>query len=55
MGIDLYYMPLSAPCRAIILTAKAIGVDLNLKPTSIPDGETRTPEFIKVCGDMFLD
>lgn len=48
MGIDFYYMPLSAPCRAIMMTAKAIGVELNLKLTSIPNGDNRTPEYIKM-------
>lgn len=48
MGVDFYYAAPSAPCRAVLITAKAIGVPLNLKPISIPDGETRTPEFLKM-------
>lgn len=46
MPIDLYYMPLSTPCRAVMLTAKAIGVDLNLKPIDVAAGEHMKPEFV---------
>lgn len=49
MTIDFYYLPGSAPCRAVQMTAKAIGVDLNLKLTNLMAGEHLTPEFLKVC------
>lgn len=48
MPIDLYYVPGSAPCRAVLLAAKAIGVDLNLKHLDLMKGEHLTPDFIKV-------
>jgi glutathione S-transferase len=48
MTIDLYYLPASAPCRAVQLTASAVGVDLNLKLTSLTEGAHLTPEFLKV-------
>lgn len=48
MPIDLYYLPASAPCRSVILTAKALGIDLNLKLTNLQAGEHLTPEFIKL-------
>lgn len=48
MGIDLYYLPGSAPCRAVLLTAKAVGVELNLKLTNLMAGEHLTPEFLAV-------
>jgi len=48
MGIDFYYMPLSAPCRAVMLAAKGVGVELNLKVTNIMTGENKTPEFLKM-------
>lgn len=50
MPIDLYYVPGSAPCRNVLLAAKAVGVDLNLKLTELKKGEHLTKEFIKVCG-----
>ncbi|XP_050310957.1 glutathione S-transferase D1-like [Anthonomus grandis grandis] len=48
MTIDFYYVPGSAPCRAVLLAAKALGVDLNLKLTNLQAGEHLTPEFIKI-------
>lgn len=48
MTIDFYYVPGSSPCRAVLLAAKAVGVDLNLKLTELMKGEHLTPEFVKV-------
>lgn len=48
MTIDFYYTPLSGPCRAVLLTAKKLGIDLNLKHISLKDGEHLKPEFVKI-------
>lgn len=48
MTIDLYYMPCSAPCRAIQMTAAAVGVELNLKFTDLLAGAHLTDEFFAV-------
>lgn len=48
MTIDLYYIPGSAPCRSVLLAARAVGVDLNLKLTNLMEGAHLTPEFLKV-------
>nr|CAD7406795.1 unnamed protein product [Timema cristinae] len=48
MTIDFYYIPGSAPCRIVLLTAKAVGVDLNLKLTNLFTGEHLKPEYIKL-------
>ncbi|KAF7272767.1 glutathione S-transferase D1-like [Rhynchophorus ferrugineus] len=48
MTIDFYYLPGSAPCRSVLLTAKALGLDLNLKLTNLQAGEHLTPEFLKI-------
>lgn len=48
MGIDLYYTPGSSPCRAVLMTAKAVGVDLNLKLTNLMAGEHLKPEYLKL-------
>lgn len=48
MGLDFYYLPGSAPCRAVLMTAKAVGVDLNLKLVNLMAGEHLTPEYLKV-------
>lgn len=48
MTIDFYYLPGSAPCRSVLMTAKAVGVELNLKRTNLQAGEHLTPEYVKV-------
>nr|AFK49803.1 glutathione s-transferase d1 [Cryptocercus punctulatus] len=48
MTIDFYYLPGSAPCRSVLLAAKAVGVDLNLKLTNLMAGEHLTPEYLKM-------
>lgn len=48
MPIDLYYIPASAPCRAVRLTAAAVGVELNLKLLDLMAGEHLKPEFLKI-------
>ncbi|KAH8247717.1 hypothetical protein KR038_008914, partial [Drosophila bunnanda] len=46
--MDFYYHPCSAPCRSVMMTAKALGVDLNLKLLKVMDGEQLKPEFVKL-------
>lgn len=48
MPVDLYYMSLSAPCRAVVLVAKVAGVELNLKTINLLEGEHMKPEFLKI-------
>lgn len=48
MGIDFYYLPGSAPCRAVQMTAKAVKVDLNNKLLDLMAGEHLKPEFVKI-------
>ncbi|KAL1464813.1 hypothetical protein WDU94_004426 [Cyamophila willieti] len=48
MTIDFYYVPGSAPCRAVQLAAAQLGVQLNLKHTDLMKGEHLTPEFLKI-------
>ena len=38
-------MPISSPCRAVLLTAEAIGFPLNLKEIDLFAGEHMKPEF----------
>lgn len=48
MTIDFYYLPGSPPCRAIQMTAKAVGVELNLIRVELQKGEHLTDEFIAI-------
>nr|CAA63952.1 GST-5 [Musca domestica] len=46
--MDLYYFPISAPCRSVLMTAKALGIELNKKPLRVFKGEQLAPEFLKI-------
>lgn len=46
--MDFYYLPASAPCRAVQMAAKAVGVELNLKFMNLRAGDHLKPEFIKL-------
>ncbi|CAF4899459.1 unnamed protein product [Pieris macdunnoughi] len=48
MPMDLYYVPGSAPCRAVLLTARALNLNLNLKLVDLHHGEHLKPEFLKI-------
>jgi len=48
MPLEFYYHPFSPPCRAVMLKAKAVGVELTLKKIDLLAGETRTPEFLAI-------
>lgn len=52
--LDFYYTPGSAPCRAVQMTAKAVGVELNLKLVNLMAGEHLTPEYLKVNTTFIL-
>ncbi|XP_055589444.1 uncharacterized protein LOC129741721 [Uranotaenia lowii] len=44
----LYTLHLSPPCRAVELTAKALGLELEQKVINLVTGEHLTPEFVKI-------
>lgn len=48
VALDFYIYPGSAPCSAVQMTAKALGVELNLKNVDLSAGEQFKPEFLKV-------
>ncbi|XP_076301000.1 glutathione S-transferase D1 [Lasioglossum baleicum] len=48
MTIDFYQMPTSSPCRAVALTAAAIGLQLNPKNVNLMAGEHLKPEYLKI-------
>jgi len=48
MTIDFYYTPGSSPCRSVLLTAKALGLELNLKPMDLHHNDHMKPEFLKI-------
>nr|XP_034828849.1 glutathione S-transferase D7-like isoform X1 [Maniola hyperantus] len=46
--IKLYYLPPSPPCRSVMMTARALGIDLELVLTNIMEGQHKTPEYLKM-------
>ncbi|XP_026759566.1 glutathione S-transferase 1-like isoform X2 [Galleria mellonella] len=46
--IKLYYLPPSPPCRAVMMTAKVLGLELDLVLTNIMEGQHMTPEYMKM-------
>lgn len=48
MVIDLYYHPMSSPCRAVMLTAEALGINFNYKMVDLAASEQLAPEYAEV-------
>lgn len=48
MPLLLYQFPVSAPCRAVIMTAKHIGIELSLKEINLFAKEQLKPEFLQI-------
>ncbi|CAD6995107.1 glutathione S-transferase 1 [Ceratitis capitata] len=46
--MDFYYLPGSAPCRAVLLTAHCIGLELNKIIVDLRAGEHLKPEYLKI-------
>lgn len=44
----LYYLPPSPPCRAVLLLGRMLGIDFDLKPVNVLDGEQLKAEFVEV-------
>jgi len=47
----LYIFPLSAPCRAVMMTAKAADIHLELKTIDLFKGEQKEEAFLKINPD----
>jgi glutathione S-transferase len=54
MPIDFYYILASPPCRSVMLVAKALNIELNLKVTELSKGDNKTPEFLKVQYEILV-
>ena len=52
--VEVYYMPLSAPCRAVLLLAKSIGLQVTPKLCNIMAGDNRTPHYLKVSAGFSM-
>lgn len=46
MVLDYHYNLMSAPCRGPMMTAKALGIELNLKNVNLMQKEQLKPEYV---------
>ena len=46
--MDFYYLIISAPCRAVMLTAKALNIELNKKVVNVLQGDQMKQEFLAI-------
>ena len=54
MVVEIFGMPLSAPCRILHMTCEALGVEYKETNVDLFKGENKTPEFLKVLYLYFL-
>lgn len=54
MTIVFYHCFASPPCAAVLLAAKSIGVELNIKVIDYDAGEHLKPDFLKVCISLLI-
>jgi len=47
MTIDFYAMSISPPCRAVLMTARHLGIDLNVKNVDLSIGQQMDKDFLK--------
>lgn len=56
MTVDVYLAPASGPCRAVLMTAQYLGVDVRQKVVNLMAGDQLKPDFLKVSGiTLFSD
>lgn len=48
MSLILYYSPISPPARAVLLTIRSLGLNVEIKNVNLLKGEHRSAEFLKV-------
>jgi len=46
--IDLYYVPASPPCRSVLMLARELNLELNLKKLNLQAGDHLKPEFVAI-------
>ncbi len=46
--IVIYGMPLSAPCRILVMTCEVLGLEYEFKTCNLMTGENKTPEYLKL-------
>ena len=49
MAIDLYFLRLSPPSRAVLMLTKHLDIKVNIKNMDLRNGEHLTSDYAKVC------
>nr|AVC68807.1 glutathione S-transferase 10 [Subpsaltria yangi] len=49
MTIDFYYTPSSPPCRAVMMAARALDLELNFKIVDLTKKEHLRPSYLRIC------
>jgi len=44
----LYYLPPSPPCRTVLLLAKMLNIEFDLRAINVLEGDHMKPEFVQV-------
>lgn len=47
-SMNLFYLPPSPPCRAVLLLVRMLGIEVNLKSMNIMEGEHLKKDFLEV-------
>lgn len=50
----LYYLPLSPPCRTILLLGRMLEIEFDLKIVNVMEGEHLKPDFVQVTKKITL-
>jgi len=48
MGITIYYLDMSFPCRSVAMTLKALKLDYEIEVIDLFKGEQKSPEFLAI-------
>ena len=54
MPIDFYMIKFSPPCRAVMMLAKEINVELNNKVVDLSEGQHLAEDYLKVSYETLL-
>lgn len=52
--MNLFYLPPSPPCRAVLLLIRVLGIDVNLKTMNILEGDHLRKDFLEVKMSEFI-
>ena len=48
MPVEIYGIKVSAPCRILMMTCEALGLDYEFKLVNLAQGDQKKPDYLKV-------